>query len=121
MKCINIFAQDQTFLRPKSFQLTSFIIDDEDQITSHKSKKNLKNGHLALYADRYCCRFTVNLKLREENSDKPELMAVNSFMEIMGMSYPEYLRIRRSRTSPVSIRRMEGLPVSRLHTTNGYI
>ncbi|OWZ67147.1 hypothetical protein AYX15_01762 [Cryptococcus neoformans] len=59
MKCINIFAQDQTFLRPKAFQLTSFIIDDEDQITSHKSKKNLKNGHLALYADRYCCRFTL--------------------------------------------------------------
>ncbi|KIR75372.1 hypothetical protein I310_00063 [Cryptococcus deuterogattii CA1014] len=58
MKCINIFAQDRTILRPKAFQLTSFIIDDEDQITSYKSKKDLKDGHLALYIDQYCCRFT---------------------------------------------------------------
>lgn len=61
MKCINIFAQDRTILRPKAFQLTSFIIDDEDQITSYNSKKDLKDGHLALYIDQYCCRFTVSL------------------------------------------------------------
>ncbi|KAE8539064.1 hypothetical protein D1P53_005434 [Cryptococcus gattii VGV] len=59
MKCINIFAQDRTILRPKAFQLTSFTIDDEDQITSCKSKKDLKDGHLALYVDRYCCRFIL--------------------------------------------------------------
>lgn len=61
MKCINIFAQDRTILRPKAFKLTSLTIDDENQITSCKSKKDLKDGHLALYVDRYCCRFTVSL------------------------------------------------------------
>ncbi|KIR68839.1 hypothetical protein I314_01264 [Cryptococcus bacillisporus CA1873] len=63
MKCINIFAQDRTIPRPRAFQLTSLTIDDENQITSCKSKKDLKDGHSALYVDRYCCRFTIHLQI----------------------------------------------------------
>ncbi|KIY33610.1 hypothetical protein I305_04002 [Cryptococcus gattii E566] len=63
MKCINIFAQDPTIPRPRAFQFTSLTIDGENQITSCKSKKDLKDGHLALYVDRYCCRFTIHLQI----------------------------------------------------------
>ncbi|EAL18363.1 hypothetical protein CNBJ2860 [Cryptococcus deneoformans B-3501A] len=76
-------ADSTGFLRPKAFQLTSFIIDDEDQIVSHKSKKNLKNGHLALYADRYCCRFTL---YGDDEHESPRIFAHTEIEEFIRLN-----------------------------------